>query len=289
MPVYHPFSLDDDAAYTHWKQHKLADYPTAFEQLVVSLADLTQLSDASRTAIKTCVDKTNMVIVSAPNPPSKTLLQQLGAGFGLTRLDANLYAEDDAITALQVQVKPSRQQAFIPYTDKALSWHTDGYYNPAHQQIRAMALYCVAAAHDGGENTLLDPEMVYLLMRDENPAFIRALSDPNVLTIPAHIDEHGVSLRPDQAGPVFSVIGGHLHMRYSHRKRNIHWQDSAVVTQALAFLDHLFEHCPYRFKGKLACGDALLCNNVLHNRTAFKDQGAHKRCIYRARYYDRIT
>ena len=289
MPDHNPFCLHQKAAYAHWRTLKLAHYPTCFDQLVVPLSNLSSISQSEHAKLKTCIDKTNMVICSAPNPPDKTLLRELGKHFGLTRLDANIYAEEDAITALQVQTSRSRQQAFIPYTDKALSWHTDGYYNPLHRQIRAMALYCASAAVEGGDNSLLDPEIAYLLMRDENPAFIRALSDPTVLTIPAHIDDAGANLRPAQTGPVFSVIDGQLHMRYSHRKRNIVWHTSELVEQARAFLSHLFDHCAYRFNGKLAPGQALLCNNVLHNRTAFKDNVTHKRCIYRARYYDRIS
>ena len=288
MPDQTPFSLDNKAAYADWKQKKLVHYPTRFAQLVVKLNDLENISTTEYSAIKACIDKTNMAICTAPNAPSKARMRVFGTHFGLNRLDANIYAGEDAITALQVQTTPSRQQAFIPYTNKPLSWHTDGYYNRPDRQIQAMVLYCASAAEIGGENTLLDPEIVYLLMRDENPDFIQALSDPTVLTIPAHIDDDGINQSPDQTGPVFSVIDGQLHMRYSHRKRNIIWQTSELVQQALTFLQNLFNHSPYRFEGKLKSGDILLCNNVLHNRTAFKDQGEHKRCIYRARYYDRI-
>ena len=35
-------------------------------------------------------------------------------------------------------------------------------------------------------------------------------------------------------------------------------------------------------------GMGLLCNNVLHDRSAFSDDPARPRLIYRARYYDRI-
>jgi len=32
----------------------------------------------------------------------------------------------------------------------------------------------------------------------------------------------------------------------------------------------------------------VICNNVLHTRSAFRDDPAHPRLLYRARYYDRI-
>ena len=38
----------------------------------------------------------------------------------------------------------------------------------------------------------------------------------------------------------------------------------------------------------LAPGQGLICNNVLHDRTGFHDNGP-ARLLYRGRYYDRIT
>jgi hypothetical protein len=32
----------------------------------------------------------------------------------------------------------------------------------------------------------------------------------------------------------------------------------------------------------------VICNNVLHARTAFRDDPSRPRLLYRARYYDRI-
>jgi hypothetical protein len=35
-------------------------------------------------------------------------------------------------------------------------------------------------------------------------------------------------------------------------------------------------------------GQGLICNNVLHDRSGFDDDGEHKRQLYRLRYYQRI-
>jgi hypothetical protein len=32
----------------------------------------------------------------------------------------------------------------------------------------------------------------------------------------------------------------------------------------------------------------LICNNVLHTRSAFSDSPQHRRLLYRGRYYDRL-
>jgi hypothetical protein len=48
---------------------------------------------------------------------------------------------------------------------------------------------------------------------------------------------------------------------------------------------------PYVFTLRLAGGQGLVCNNVLHNRAAFTDAPApgRGRLVYRARYLDRIA
>jgi hypothetical protein len=73
-------------------------------------------------------------------------------------------------------------------------------------------LYCVQDALEGGENTLMDYEIAYVRLRDQDPELIRPLMDPQALTIPANVSEES-ELRPASTGPVFSVREGHLHMR----------------------------------------------------------------------------
>jgi alpha-ketoglutarate-dependent taurine dioxygenase len=152
-------------------------------------------------------------------------------------------------------------------------------------------LHCVSSASTGGENRLMDPEMAYLLLRDENPDFIAALSKPAAMTIPAREDEHGVA-RAAQSGPVFSVdpASGELHMRYTARTRSIEWQQDAVTLAAVNRLEQLLaSDSPYIYRLRLEPGMGVLCNNVLHDRMAFLDNPAHPRLLYRARYHDRIA
>ena len=40
---------------------------------------------------------------------------------------------------------------------------------------------------------------------------------------------------------------------------------------------------------RLAPGMGLVCNNVLHERSAFEDAPDRKRLLYRARYVERIA
>ena len=49
-------------------------------------------------------------------------------------------------------------------------------------------------------------------------------------------------------------------------------------------------HEAHIFRARLEPGMGLLCNNVLHDRSAFTDDPTHPpRLLYRARYYDRIA
>jgi alpha-ketoglutarate-dependent taurine dioxygenase len=284
-----PYTLDNPDTYQRWRQQKLQNYPTDIQQLVISVKDATSLSLPEQQAIFSLINKTNMAIISAPNEVTSQTVTQLGSQVGLQHLDANIYSNAEAVTALSVQNKPSRQQAFIPYTNKPIAWHTDGYYNPLNKQVLGMLLYCASPAATGGMNHFIDPEIAYIHIRDTNPEFIRALFHPNAMLIPAH-ENDGVTLRPAQGGPVFSTINGQLHMRYTHRKKSIEWHDSAILKSALACLHELFaDGHPSQFQGTLASGQALLCNNVLHNRTGFTETGEQTRLMFRGRYFDRVS
>ena len=64
----------------------------------------------------------------------KSLPRRLGAQLGLHRLDANWLADEDGISRITVAAQRATRRrpaaAYIPYTDRAIKWHTDGYYHP---------------------------------------------------------------------------------------------------------------------------------------------------------------
>ena len=287
--VSSPFDPDNHKAYRAWREQKLADYPASLDDLLVEIRDPRRLTEAEEKAIRTRCRKANMAIYASHtlDDPDKAIVRGLGRRFGLERLDHNMCADDDAITSLTVQADPLHR-TYIPYSNRPIAWHTDGYYNHLNRQIHGLILHCVEPAEEGGENDLLDHEIAYLLLRDENPDYIRALMHPEAMTIPANVVD-GKEIRPAQTGPVFSIHSdGHLHMRYTARTRSIEWRNDAATGEAVAFLARLLtEDAPWHFRGKLQAGQGLIGNNILHTRTAFTD-GEHKRLLYRARYYDRI-
>jgi alpha-ketoglutarate-dependent taurine dioxygenase len=211
----------------------------------------------------------------------------VGEQLGLRTLDVNYLADDDGITPLAATDGGTRS-AYIPYTNRALRWHTDGYYNPPDRRIRAMILHCVQRAEDGGENRLLDHELAYIALRDADPEHVRALMQPDVMTIPARSEEGEVA-RGDQTGPVFSVTeDGCLHMRYTARSRSIAWKDKPAVHAATRALLRILDTDSNILCARLEPGMGIVCNNVLHDRSAFTDSSAHRRLVLRARYYEAV-
>jgi alpha-ketoglutarate-dependent taurine dioxygenase len=293
MPVEGPFSLNDEKAYQAWREKKLSAYPVTLESLIVQIENPFSLTESEKQALVDRCQTFNMAIYQfmhpCGDPDDKAQVRKLGQQLGLLNLDSNLCADNDSITSLKV-VPNGRHKIYIPYSSHKISWHTDGYYNSQDHQIRGMILHCVSPAEKGGENALADPEMVYIYLRDRNPAYIYALMQPDAMTIPPN-EEQGKVIRAEQSGPVFSVDpeSGQLHMRYTARKRNIIWKQNAFVQQAVKLLeDFMKSDSPYIYRGTLQSGQGLICNNVLHNRSAFEDDDNHHRLLYRLRYYDRM-
>jgi hypothetical protein len=123
---------------------------------------------------------------------------------------------------------------------------------------------------------------------------VRALMAADAMTIPARVDEAGVA-RAAQPGPVFSVdADGALHMRYTARTRSIAWRDDDATRNAVDMLAQLLagrwcEAASWMLHLRLGAGMGLVCHNVLHERSAFADDPAAPRLLYRARYLDRVA
>ncbi|HQR19782.1 MAG TPA: TauD/TfdA family dioxygenase [Burkholderiaceae bacterium] len=286
--VASPFDLADDASYREWRARKLATAPASSDELVVEVTDPLRLTAAERSAIVERCARANMAVyATAPRADhGSDVPRSIGTQLGLRTLDVNYLADDDGITPLAANASGPRS-SYIPYTNRAIRWHTDGYYNPPERRIRAMILHCVERAETGGENRVFDHELAYIALRDSDPALVVALMQDDAMTIPARSEEGDVA-RGDQSGPVFSVVDGHLHMRYTARTRSIAWKDDAVVHAATAHLLQLLDHDPRVLRLRLAPGMGIVCNNVLHDRAAFTDSDAHRRLVLRARYYERV-
>ena len=287
-----PFDLDEPEAYARWRAARLAVQPQRLADLIVDVADPRCLSAHERVAMLDRCARANMVVYRSPVvEEDKSLPRRLGAQLGLHRLDANWLADEDGISPIAVSTPQAGARAdFIPYTDKPIRWHTDGYYHPQSRRIEGMVLHCVRAAGEGGLSGLVNHDRLYIALRDANPSWVRALMAPDAMTIPERADDHGVA-RPAQSGPVFSVLpgAGALHMRYTARTRSIAWKDDPDTRAAVAFLEQLLaSEAPWIFHLQLQPGMGIVANNVPHERSAFTDDPQRPRLLYRARYLDRV-
>ena len=297
-----PFLLDNQESYLAWRKQKLANTPDYRQvdpnKLFIAVSNPDKPTNTELKKIIEACKINNMALYrlanSAPASDKKSILT-LARHTGLKRLDHNLCADDDDLTSI-THTEHQGQHNYIPYSTKRLSWHTDGYYNTAEHQVHGILLHCATPAKTGGESLLLDHEIAYILLRDESPDYIKALMQNDAMTIPANILD-GKVIREAQTGPVFSINpDGRLHMRYSARKRNIEWHQDAHTLEAVAFLENLWGdaikgNSPHVLKYTLQAGEGLICNNILHCRTAFEDfeEPHKKRLLYRGRYFDRIT
>lgn len=293
-----PFDLNSTKGYQEWRSKKIlgaSKYITKHTPLpFVQFSDCTTPSNKE---LKTMIERCNthsfclyrINDIKVENP--KDIILYLASRLGLNNLDKNICADPDQLTSI-TKTSHKGQHEYIPYSNKRLSWHTDGYYNTPETRINSMLLHCEQPAKEGGQSLLMDHEIMYILLRDENPEYITALMEDDAMTIPANI-LNGKIIREAQTGPVFSINKqGQLHMRYSARKRYIEWKSSPPILEALQFIEeHFKSESPYIIKYTLQAGEGLICRNILHCRTAFVDydDDTKKRLLYRGRYYDYLV
>ena len=142
-----PFALDRSHAYLRWRERKLARYPRRVEDLIVEVRDPRNLSESEVGEIRRVCAAANMAVYASPlsGVADKEIPRRLGARLGLARLHANPLADEDGISSLEA-VPGKSAVGYIPYSNQRLLWHTDGYYNPPEQRIRAFILHCVRPA-----------------------------------------------------------------------------------------------------------------------------------------------
>ena len=79
-------------------------------------------------------------------------------------------------------------------------------------------------------------------------------------------------------------------MRYTARRKSVRWRCDATTEEAAARLLGIMDNdttCVVRTR--LEAGMGLVCNNVLHERTAFDDADGNARLLLRARFRERIA
>jgi alpha-ketoglutarate-dependent taurine dioxygenase len=283
---------DFESNYSDWRESRLAQRINPSQIEVVSITDPSALSQLELEQLSTLCQNNNFAIyrLSQPSLANKSSIRSMTSQVGMISLDQNLCADNDSISSLQV-MDLGRARGYIPYTAKALNWHTDGYYNALDEHIRSFLLHCLQNALAGGESMLINHELIYIQLYDKNPQLVAALMQPDALTIPANI-ENGVEVRPAQTGPVFyrDSTTNSLQMRYTARSRSIEWKQDDNTQRAVGMIEELLIDNDYVLNYTLQPGEGLICNNILHGRSAFTNGNIpqQQRVMYRARSYNRL-
>ena len=268
------------AEFLRWAEEKEKNIPQNSDGILVNIHDINNVKTSEIAKIKETIYKYNSCIYSSKIAlKSNTNLLKFVELVGMKTYDCNNIDSNEISTITPLQ---NSKINYIPYTDKPLNWHTDGYYDK--KSIFSWLLHCVNPATQGGENYLLDHELVlreYLLRNDD----INNLMAEDALTIP----ESKYTSRSEISTYIFSFKNKYkrLHMRFSMRKDNI--GTSAKASPAIIKLREIIEgNCAkYSLTYKLQKNEGIITNNILHGRKAFKDDKV-KRKLLRIRSYERL-
>ena len=147
-------------------------------------------------------------------------------------------------------------------------------------------LHCENPAANGGQNILLDHEIIYIYLRDHNPDFIEILMQNNIMGIPKNNNISGSS---SIEGPVFYTDeDGFLNMRFTSRQQNIIWQKSDMIKKIKDYIfSFIAEDNKYVINILLKENQGYIANNILHKREKYID-GENKRLLKRLRFSRRV-
>lgn len=279
------------------REHRLDEFWTDKNRIMVEISDPDAPSPSELKQVYEVLRRNNFVFYQYGDrrAPGDAGYQRLCARLGLTRRIGNPAADRDLVSRISADDNDGREadtRRYIPYTRRELKWHTDGYYNADADRVGAFVLHCEQAAAKGGANQFMDPEVLFLILREQDPDLVDVLSAPDTFTVPANIRD-GRTIRPGFTGPVFDTDAtGHLAMRYSERGRNLEWHGDEALARARAAIHALLHHhCEWIVSHTLAPGQGVIANNVLHRRDSFTDHDHphSRRCLRRIRFRDRVT
>jgi len=267
--------------FIEWSAKKDLNIPSNIDDLKVSISDINHVSKTEISQIKHKLTKFNCCIyASGTDLNDNSKIMRFAQSLGMKTFDSH-NIDDSAISMISAD-KNENNMRYIPYTNKGLNWHTDGYYD--NKPIFSWLLHCVEPALSGGENFLLDHELAireYVLKHDD----ITCLMNNQAFSIPTdEVAERGVT-----SNYVCDMNNEYkkLHMNFSMRKENIILnKDSKSAMSKLIKI--IKEDCKkYHLTYKLSRNEGIVSNNILHGRNAFKD-GPVMRKILRIRSHERL-
>ena len=267
-----------DSELSYWCDSKLSHYVDSPDGCMVEIKDPGALTAGEHQRISGLVQANNFFFYQFDQDTYGVEGFQLLAGqLGLTDVVSNPGSSASGVSIIEpvcAEDSETTRAGYIPYTNKPLNWHTDGYYNEETDKVRSFILHCESTSESGGQNQLVDHELLFAWLRMEHPDLVSPLLADNCLTIPGHNRPEIRYSRSTTSHPVFDTdtLTGSLYMRYTQRKVNAAWQNSPGIRSALDCLANALgsSRLPI-ISALLLPGQGMVCNNVLHNRAAFKN------------------
>lgn len=207
----------------------------------------------------------------------------LHTALSLRAFDRGVVHTDDGLSLL-TDMSGTSQGKFIPYTSKAMGWHTDGYYNTMEQSLRCFTIHCINPAQTGGTLTLLDHQLVLIALFDKNPQLVELLAHPQAMMLPANRDDLGHD-RPARYSPVLFVRDdGTPGAHFTTRTRHIEWRSPETLEAAQVMKTLIDDNIAWHHPLTLQAGQGVITRNVLHRREAYTDHPDAPRRMLRGRY-----
>jgi len=274
------FLSSKSSEFLKWAAQKENNIPKNINEISVEIKDINRATKNEISKIRSTLDKFNSCLYrSNRDLESNSCLLDFAKAVGMKTFDCNNIEANEISTISSIK---NEKIQYIPYTNKALNWHTDGYYDK--KPLFSWLLHCINPADDGGENYLLDHELAmreYVLSYDD----IEVLMNKRAITIP----ESQGSNRSELSTYIFSFDNDYekLHMRFSMRKENIKMSDNTLT--AMSKLINVIENncSKYSITYKLSKNEGILSNNILHGRNSFKDDKVQRKLL-RIRSYERL-
>jgi len=282
-----PFILENETEYKNWRQTKLELYPLDISKFSIPL-DINNFQKKDLDLIKFNMNKYNFALYNFKSELTNNELENFCTMLNLNNSISNLFSDSNNISDIKDHKDTNNNQMgeYIPYTNKPLNWHTDGYYYPLNNSVKSFLLHCVNPAHRGGENLLLDHEILYILIRDHNPSYIKILMENNIMGIPRNKNN---AESTNINGPVFFIDDEYsLNMRFTSRQQNIVWKKSDIIDKIKKFIFNFVESdTKYITKILLKKNQGYIANNILHKREKFFDN-KNKRLLKRIRFSKKL-
>ena len=267
--------------FKQWALEKEDNIPLNIDDLIVKIHDINHATLEEISNIKDIIKRFNCCIYqSKVGLNAQADLMNFAQSIGMETYDTNNI--HNSPISLIMSLETENALNYIPYTNKKLNWHTDGYYD--EKPIFSWLLHCEEPAYSGGENYLLDHELAireYIIKYDN----LESLSSLDAFTIPGNTHAN----RGETKGYICNNDNEYkkFHMKFSMREKNMKLNEQSK-TAIMRMKKIIKEDCKkYCLTYKLSKNEGIVSNNILHGRNSFED-GKAMRKLYRIRSYERI-